>query len=381
MSRLFGTDGVRGVANDSLTPQFAFELGQAVCECLKDGSKRPMFIIGCDTRLSSPMLHNAITSGIMSRGGAVISVGVMTTPAIAVLTKHYGGDCGVVISASHNPYYDNGIKFFNACGMKLSDSIEDKIQKMLEEHNKYGTCINGEVGTMHTDNNAKESYCEHIFSVMPHSDLAGLKVVIDCANGAASKIAPAVFERLNADLTVINDKPNGININDSCGSTHTQALCDKVIAVEANIGLAFDGDADRLIACDEKGSEINGDRIMYLFAKYLHEQGLLHDDTLVISVMSNLGLIKKLAEGGVKTAQTQVGDRYIIQEMLEKNYNLGGEQSGHIILSDYNPTGDGIAAAMLLTHIVKTSGKPLSELLAGYRDYPQILVNVKMSLN
>ncbi len=380
MGRLFGTDGVRGEANKTLSPDLAFNLGKAACELIKKDVPHPTFLIGKDTRISCDMLESALCAGIMSRGGNVLLAGVLPTPGVAVLIRHFNADSGVVISASHNPFYDNGIKFFDKNGQKLSDETEDCIQKIIEE-NLYNETISGSsIGKCTRIDNASELYKNEILSKFPKFSLSGKKIVLDCANGAASYVAPQVFSELGAEVVVINATPDGININSECGSTHTQQLKNTVVGSTSDLGLAFDGDADRLIACDETGKEINGDMIMYLMAKQMHNQGNLKDNTLVITVMSNLGLKIALEKENIKTVQTAVGDRYILQEIKQNGYTLGGEQSGHIINTNINSTGDGLATALMLSYLFEKSGKKMSELLCDYREYPQILVNVKTSI-
>lgn len=377
MKRLFGTDGVRGEANKELDPVLAYKLGKAACIFLNKKTKNPTFLIGKDTRISGDMLECALCAGIMSCGGNVLSAGVIPTPAVAALVRHFGADCGVVISASHNPFYDNGIKFFDSCGQKLSDETEDLIQEILGNDAEHEKCTGADLGQLTYIENADDIYVEEILSKLPEFDLKGMKVVLDCANGAAFKTSPKAFAALQADVTAINTHPDGININSDCGSTHTEMLKLETVKNNADFGLAFDGDADRLIACDENGNEVNGDMIMYLLAKELHARKELKDDTLVITVMSNLGLKLALEECGIKTVQTAVGDRYILQEMKQNEYSLGGEQSGHIIDLNVNSTGDGLATALMLSYLIKKSGKKLSELLKDFKTYPQILVNVK----
>lgn len=379
MTRLFGTDGVRGKANEELTCELAYGLGKAACMVLAKAGEpgdRPVFIIGRDTRISGEMLENALAAGIMSAGGNVIKAGVIPTPGIAVLIRKLKADSGVVISASHNPYYDNGIKFFNSEGLKLPDETEDEIQKVMEEQS-WNNASPERIGTVSDLIGADELYTKEILEKLPKVDLTGKKIVLDCANGAQSFIAPGVFSSLGAEVIAINTCPNGTNINDSCGSTHLEALSQKVRETKADLGMAFDGDADRLLAVDENGNTVDGDKIMFLLARYMKEEGTLFEDTLVLTVMSNLGLKKALAAEGIRIVETTVGDRYILKEMLEKGYTLGGEQSGHIINKTVNSTGDGLATALLLAHVLTKSGKTLTETFGGFDLYPQILLNVK----
>lgn len=379
MSRLFGTDGVRGIANKELSPDLAYNLGKAACKVLKQDNQRPVFLIGKDTRISGDLLENALCAGIMSQGGNVIKAGIIPTPGVAVLINKYNADSGVVISASHNPYYDNGIKFFNSKGQKLNDSIEDEIQSIIENNAFTEECINEKVGKCTQIENANAIYVEHILSKVSKFDLTGKKIVLDCANGASFKAAEMAFSRLGANLICINNSPDGININDNCGSTHLNALAEAVKCNNADLGFAFDGDADRLLACDENGNEINGDMIMYIIAKYLKKHNELKDDTLVVTVMSNLGLKKAMQNENINVVETAVGDRYILQEMLKNGYTLGGEQSGHIINAKLNSTGDGLATALTVANIFSEKNCKFSELFNGFVNYPQVLVNVKTS--
>ena len=377
--RLFGTDGVRGLANKELTPQLAFDLGRAACMVLAgSGKKAPVFVIGKDTRLSCSLLETALESGIMSVGGNVIALGVIPTPAVAVLTRYYEADAGVVISASHNPYYDNGIKFFNASGLKLADKIEDEIQRVMEEKTPPRTCINENVGTMKIVRNAGDLYLDYIQKMLPDIQLNGLKIVLDCANGATYLTAPEIFSRLGAEIRVLSCKPDGKNINDGCGSTHIAGLQNEVMKEQADFGLAFDGDGDRLIAVDENGRELNGDAVMYICARHLKAEKKLAKNTVVGTIMSNMGLQAALNKEGIDMVRTSVGDRYILQKMIECGYTFGGEQSGHLICSAINTTGDGIASALLLASIVQNSGRSLSQNAAGFIPFPQVLVNVRL---
>lgn len=371
--RLFGTDGVRGIAGDGLTAEFTYTLGAAACRILGEGKAHPLFVLGRDTRISGDMLFCALASGIMSVGGRVLDCGVLPTPAVALLTRHFSAEAGAVISASHNPYCDNGIKFFGSGGGKLNDETEDRIEAALGE---FAAATHGEVGTMTRCEDAGEIYKRSLRSVFPQVDLSGLHIALDCANGAMSGIAPDYFRALGAAVDVINDDPNGVNINAECGSTHTKALCEFVKRSGAALGLAFDGDGDRLIAVDETGREVDGDAIMFILAKYLRSRGELAGDTLVVTVMSNSALKSELAPFGIKLAETKVGDRYILEEMLRCGYSFGGEQSGHMINMLANTTGDGLASGTLLSHILSQSDSPLSVLAGELTVYPQKLINV-----
>ncbi len=340
MRKYFGTDGVRGVANTELTCDLAYKLGRAGGYVLAQGDHRVKVVVGKDTRMSGDMLESALIAGLMSVGCDIIPVGVIPTPAVAYLTKKYNADCGVVISASHNPMEDNGIKFFNKDGYKLDDEIELEIEKYIENIDKVECNPTGAgVGVINHEHNALRDYVDYLKSII-NVDLQGVKVVLDCANGAAYEVAPIVFKELGAQVIDINTSPNGKNINDKCGSTHPEKLQECVIENKADLGLAYDGDADRLIAVDENGNIVDGDHIMILSAVHLKKKQQLSNDTLVITVMTNIGLIVAAKENGINLKTTDVGDRYVIEEMKKDNFNLGGEQSGHMIFLDYNTTGD-----------------------------------------
>lgn len=375
MGRMFGTDGVRGVANKELTSELAFKLGKAGAYVLTEGTHKPKILVGMDTRISCDMLEAALVSGILSVGAEVISVGVIPTPAVAYLTRRYKCDAGVVISASHNPVEYNGIKFFNSKGYKLSDELEDKIQYVIEnEINEIPCPVGGDVGRKIKEEGALEEYVEFAKSTI-EGDLKGLRVALDCANGAAYKSAVRAFRELGAEVVVINSTPDGVNINDNCGSTHPEELQEYVVKKKCHLGLAFDGDADRCLAVDENGTLIDGDYIMAICAKDLKDAGKLKKDTLVVTVMSNMGLFIALDKEGISTAKTKVGDRYVLEEMVKEGYSLGGEQSGHIIFLDYNTTGDGLVTALTLASIVKKTGKNVSELASIMKQLPQVLAN------
>jgi len=379
MNRLFGTDGVRGVANTELTPELAFNLGKIGTYVLGKSKANPLVLIGKDTRLSGDLLENALTSGILSMGGNVINVGVLPTPAIAYLVSYMKADAGVVISASHNTYEFNGIKFFNSKGFKLDDDIEDEIEDIIVrdmdvnghiEGDRLGRCIKAE-------DDALTLYGEFLKSTID-TDLAGMKMVIDCANGASYKVAEKVLKDLGAEVIVIGNEPDGVNINACCGSTHPENLQKKVIEEQADIGLAFDGDADRLIAVDEKGRVVDGDKMIYICAKMLKELGKLHDNKVTATVMSNLGFHKAIEKIGASVDVTQVGDRYVLESMLKTGCVIGGEQSGHIIFLSHSTTGDGILSALQLLNALKLSGKKLSELADEVTIYPQVLKNARI---
>lgn len=381
MGRLFGTDGVRGVANSELTPELAFSLGKAGAYVLsKESEKKPTFLIGMDTRISGDMLENALSAGILAVGGDVIKVGVLPTPAIAYLVKHYDADAGIVISASHNPYEYNGIKFFNSEGFKLDDSIEEEIEDIILRqidvnshitHDQIGKC-------READDNALDIYVKFLESTADFT-LKGRKIVLDCANGAAYQAARMVYDRLGANTVTIGVNPNGTNINDGCGSTHPELLQEAVIREGAFIGLAYDGDADRLIAVDEKGRIIDGDKLICICAKMLKEEGRLAKNLVTGTVMSNIGFHKYLKDMGCETRATDVGDRYVLEDMLKTGGIIGGEQSGHIIFLDKTTTGDGILSSIQLVRAVLKSGKNASELSDEIKIYPQVLVNAKVT--
>lgn len=381
MGRLFGTDGVRGVANSELTPELAFSLGKAGAYVLsKNTDEKPKFLIGMDTRISGDMLENALAAGILAVGGDVLKVGVLPTPAIAYLVKKYKADAGVVISASHNPYEYNGIKFFNSEGFKLDDDIEEEIEDIILRqidvnshitHDQIGMC-------READENALDLYADFLVSTTDFS-LQGMKIVLDCANGAAYKVAQKVYKKLGANVVAIGVSPNGTNINDGCGSTHPEQLQEAVIREGAFIGLAFDGDADRLIAVDERGQIIDGDKLICICAKMLKDEGLLKDNLVTGTVMSNIGFHKYLNEIGCQTRSTGVGDRYVLEDMLKTGGIIGGEQSGHIIFLNHTTTGDGILSSLQLVRAILLSNKKASELSDEIKIYPQVLKNAKVA--
>ncbi|QIB68206.1 phosphoglucosamine mutase [Aminipila butyrica] len=379
MGRLFGTDGVRGVANTELTPELAFNLGKAGAYVLSKEEQRPVVLIGKDTRISGDMLEDALSAGILSMGGNVIKVGVLPTPAVAYLVKYYKATAGVVISASHNSFEYNGIKFFNGEGFKLDDALEEQIEELILDKVDINSHITGDkLGRCLTaEDDALELYVQFLQSTIDVS-LEGMKLVLDCANGAAYQAAEAVFHRLGAEVTVLSNSPNGININASCGSTHPENLQTKVLELQADLGLAFDGDADRLIAVDELGRIIDGDKTILLCARMLKDCGLLAKDKVTATVMSNLGFHKAVSEMGCNVEVTQVGDRYVLESMLKTGGVIGGEQSGHIIFLNYTTTGDGILSALQLVKAVKASGKKPSELSDGITIYPQVLKNARI---
>ncbi|MBS6007409.1 MAG: phosphoglucosamine mutase [Clostridium baratii] len=378
MGRMFGTDGVRGVANTELTAELAYNLGRAGAYVLTEGAHKPKILVAKDTRISGDMLEAALVAGILSVGAEAVVLGVIPTPAVAHLTREYGADAGVMISASHNPVEYNGIKFFNNKGYKLSDELEDEIQRTIENGFEGVPSPTGvSLGRERVEVAALDDYIEFAKNTIS-SNLEGVKIALDCANGAAHKAAVEAFRDLGAEVYVINDNPDGTNINENCGSTHPEELMEYVVKKGCQMGFAFDGDADRCLAVDEKGNLINGDFILALCANHLKELGRLKDDTLVVTVMSNLGLDIACKEVGINLAKTKVGDRYVLEEMLDKGYVLGGEQSGHIIFLECNTTGDGLVTALQVASIVRRSNKTLSELCSIMKELPQVLVNAKV---
>ena len=379
MGRLFGTDGVRGVANSELTSSLAYRLGRAGAYILSKDNARPVFIIGKDTRLSGDMLEDALSAGILSVGGNVIKVGILPTPAIAYLVKAYGADAGVVISASHNPFEYNGIKFFKGDGFKLDDDIEDSIEDIIIRNTDISRDIVGDrIGKrLDADEDAMETYAKFLESTID-VDIKGVKLVLDCANGASYKVAEKVYSDLGADITVIGNSPDGKNINAGCGSTHPEKLQSEVVRRGAMLGLAYDGDADRLIAVDEKGRIIDGDKLICICAKMMADKGQLKDDLVTATVMSNIGFHKYMEQMGCKVDVTGVGDRYVLEKMLETGCQIGGEQSGHIIFLNHTTTGDGILSSLMLVQAVLMSGKKPSELSDEIEIYPQVLKNARV---
>jgi phosphoglucosamine mutase len=378
MGRLFGTDGVRGIANIELTPELACALGKAGAYVLssKNLDRAPCVIIGKDTRVSGDMLECGLISGILSAGGNVIRAGVMSTPAVAFLVKDMGADCGVVISASHNTFEYNGIKFFNSEGYKLDDAIENRIEEIVLSGGFAGEAVSGvKIGhTIECEEDAMHRYADHLIKSVS-CDISGLKLVVDCANGASYAAAKAVFAGLNAQVFFIGNEPDGININDGFGSTKPDALRAAVLATEADLGLAFDGDADRLIAVDETGGIIDGDRIMYICAKHMKARGELVGNKVIATVMSNIGLRLAFENEGIELGLADVGDRYVLELMQKTCAALGGEQSGHLIFLDSNTTGDGLFAGLRLIEAITASGKKASEASSGLTIYPQVLKN------
>lgn len=380
--KLFGTDGIRGMVNRSLmTPENVLRIGMAIASALKTDHGRNMVLIGKDTRLSGYMIESALTSGICSMGMNVTLVGPVPTPGIAFLTRTLRLDAGIVISASHNPFGDNGIKIFSSAGFKLSDEMEREIERLVVDGGfpaKRPT--NEKVGRAYRLDDAAGRYIEYIKSTIPKGmDLEGLKVVVDAANGAAYKVTPWLLRELGAEVISINDKPDGININDNCGSLHLECLADEVKKHNAHIGIAHDGDADRTLFVNEKGSMVDGDMVLGIWASELKKEDRLVGNGVVATVMTNLGLEKYLTGQGIKLIRTKVGDRYVVEEMKRGGYNLGGEQSGHIIFFDYNTTGDGPITALQVLYLMRKKNRLISELTSDIELYPQVLLNVVVS--
>ena len=380
MGTLFGTDGVRGIANYELTPELAFELGRAGATVLSKNNKHTLFIVGKDTRKSGDMLDNALCAGILSVGGNVIKVGVLPTPAVAYLTRYYGADAGVVISASHNPFEYNGIKFFNGDGYKLDDLIEEKIEDIIARGINVASNITGDgIGQcLREEASATDLYCDYLLTTIDKR-LDGMTVALDCANGAAFQTAPKVYRALGANVHVIGNEPDGVNINRDIGSTHPEKLQKLVKEVGADVGMAYDGDADRLIVVDENGNVIDGDQTICICAKMLKDQGKLEGNRVTTTVMSNIGFHKYCKEViGCNVDVTQVGDRYVIESMRETGSMVGGEQSGHIIFAEYTTTGDGTLSSLQFVKAMLNSGKKASELASEIELFPQVLVNARV---
>ena len=379
MARLFGTDGVRGVANDELTPMLAMQLGQAGAYVLsKEKEHKPTIMVGCDTRISGDMLANALIAGACSVGANVVYVGVIPTPAIAYLTRRYRVDAGVVISASHNPVEFNGIKFFDGNGFKLPDALEDEIEQLIKSGMKDVQFPTGaSIGKIKYRTDAREEYINHAVRAV-HVDLRGMKIVIDCAEGASYYTSVETLKELGAEVVAIHNNPDGTNINANCGSTHMGELQARVVFEKADVGLAFDGDADRLLAVDENGHQVDGDVIMAIVGNHMKSKGELKDNTIVATVMSNLGFFLMGKEQGIHIEQTTVGDRYVLERMVQIGSNLGGEQSGHIIFLDENTTGDGLLSALHLLQVMVETGKKLSDLAGIMTVLPQALVGARV---
>lgn len=380
--KLFGTDGIRGIANKHpMTPEISLKLGKAVTALLKKNiSHPPKILIGKDTRLSGYIFEQAISSGITSMGGEVILVGPLPTPAIAFLTSNMRADAGIVISASHNPYQDNGIKIFDRYGFKLPDNTESEIEKLILADNDYLQGLPSEIGKARRIDDAIGRYVVFLKNTFPRDlTLDGLKIVLDCANGAAYKVAPIIFEELGASVTTVGVKPDGKNINVDCGSLKPKLLMDKVLEIGADIGIALDGDADRVIFCDEKGKEVDGDKIIAISASDMMDNQTLRSDIVVATQMSNIALEKYLNQNKIRLERTKVGDRYVVEAMRRNGSNLGGEKSGHLIYLDHTTTGDGLLASLQLLSIMKKNDKPLSDLAKIIDLFPQTLNNIKVS--
>ncbi|MCE4956067.1 phosphoglucosamine mutase [Macrococcoides caseolyticum] len=380
MGKYFGTDGVRGVANSELTPELAFKLGRYGGYVLAHGgTEKPTVVVGRDTRVSGIMLESALVAGLLSTGAEVMRLGVISTPGVAYLTRELNAQAGVMISASHNPVQDNGIKFFGSDGFKLSDAQEAEIEALLDAKEDTLPRPTG-VDLGHTSDyfEGGQKYLSFIKSTI-EGDLEGLKIALDGAHGSTYALAPYLFGDLEADTVTIGCNPDGHNINEGVGSTHPEGLAELVVESGSDFGLAFDGDGDRIIAVDEKGQIVDGDQIMFILAQSMHNEGTLADNMVVSTVMSNLGFYKALEAFDIKSNKTKVGDRYVVEEMRNGNYNLGGEQSGHIVMMDYNTTGDGLLTGVQLASIIKRSGKTLSELAGQMTKYPQRLVNIRVS--
>ena len=380
MGKYFGTDGVRGVANSELTPEFAFKLGRIGGYVLtKDATDRPKVLIGRDTRISGEMLEGALVAGLLSIGVEVMRLGIISTPGVAYLTRIMSADAGVMISASHNPVADNGIKFFGPDGFKLTDAQEEEIEILLDaQEDTLPRPIGADLGSVSDYFEGGQKYIQYLKQTVDE-EFDGIHVALDCAHGATSSLATHLFADLEADISTMGSSPNGLNINDGVGSTHPEGLAKFVLEKDTDVGLAFDGDGDRLIAVDENGKIVDGDQIMFIIGKYLNAVGRLKKQTIVSTVMSNMGFYKAVEDNGMQSIQTAVGDRYVVEEMRANDYNLGGEQSGHIVFLDFNTTGDGLLTGIQLVNIMKATGKKLSELAAEMKIYPQRLVNVRVT--
>ena len=382
MARLFGTDGVRGEANSVLTPEMAYRLGRAATIYFgKESEEQPLILIGRDTRLSGEMFEAALTAGICSAGGRAMLAGVIPTPAIAYLARRHKAKAGIVISASHNPFHDNGIKFFGGDGYKLPDAVEDELEAIvyqLESEDNYARPTGDRIGHIEYRTDLLNQYIEFVMGTCPER-FDGMKVVLDCANGAAYEVMPRILRELGAKVKVIHALPNGVNINDSCGSTHLESLQKAVLENGADFGIAHDGDADRCLCVDEKGQIIDGDHILVICAQDMMRKGTLPYNTVVSTVMANIGFHKAIKKAGGRVEITQVGDRYVLENMLKNGYKIGGEQSGHIIFSEYSTTGDGPITALQVLASVKRSGHKASELTKLMTTYPQLLVNVRVA--
>ena len=377
MRKYFGTDGIRGIAGESLTADLSFKVGKALGKLLTEKKDHPKVVIGRDTRISCDMIEHALTAGLTSTGVNVMTVGTIPTPAIAYLTKTIETDSGIMISASHNPYQDNGIKIFGPDGFKLTDEQELEIESLIDNSEQIKNASFEKIGKVYGGNELTQKYIQHIKQSIS-GDLSEIKIALDCANGATTGVAPFIFGDLEADIETIGCQSNGVNINDNVGSTKIETISEFVKENNVDVGFAFDGDGDRVLAVDASGNIVDGDKIMFILAKHLKKQGELKDNMVVSTVMSNIGFYKAIEENGLQSVKTAVGDRYVVEEMRKNDYSLGGEQSGHIVLMNYATTGDGILTAVKLANIIKTSGKSLEELASEVSIYPQKLVNIKV---
>ena len=380
MGRLFGTDGARGVANSELTCELAMKIGRAAAMVLTEScAHKPKVLIGMDTRASSHMLAAAIGAGLCSVGADVLIIDVVPTPAVAFLVKEYDYDAGVMISASHNPCEYNGIKIFQGNGYKLPDELENEIEEIILDETKVPPVVlGGDVGKISFSSKAVDDYIFHL-AMTADGDFKGMKIALDCANGSASVTARALFTRLGAKCCIINETPNGTNINENCGSTHLEQFQKFVVENKCDIGFAFDGDADRLLVVDENGEVVDGDKIIAVCSKFMKENNKLKNNTAVVTVMSNMGFFKFCEKNGINCVKTKVGDRYVLEEMVKNGYAIGGEQSGHIIFLDYATTGDGQMSAIQVLNVLKSTGKKISKLASEMQVYPQVLINVRVS--
>lgn len=377
MGKYFGTDGVRGVANKSLTPEIAFKLGRIAGHIFASENDRPKVLIGRDTRVSGPMFEGALIAGLVSIGAEVMRLGVITTPGVAYLTKVTNAEMGIMISASHNPYGDNGIKIFGPNGFKLTDQQENEIEELMDEEDTLPRPVGKDIGIVSNYLEGSQKYLSYLKETVDN-DFTDFHIGLDCANGSTSSLAAHLFADLEAEIYTIGNNPNGININDGVGSNHIEGLQELVKEKELDLGFAFDGDGDRLIAVDAAGNMVDGDQIMYICASYLYERNQLQHDTVVATVMSNIGFYKALERQGIDVVTANVGDRYVMEKMREESYNIGGEQSGHVIFLNHSTSGDGMLTAIQLANIMKETGKTLAELASGMTVYPQVLKNVQV---
>lgn len=378
LGKYFGTDGIRGIANKELTPEIAYKVARISGSLFSKEDEKAKVLIGNDSRISAHMLEGALIAGFLSVGVEVMRLGVISTPGVAYLTKVMNAEMGVMISASHNPVGDNGIKIFGPNGYKLTDSEEERIEELMEEEDDLPRPTGSKIGAINNYFEGSQKYLSYLKETV-NNEFSDISIALDCANGATSSLAPHLFADLEAEIYTIGNNPTGLNINDGVGSTNPEKLQELVLEKEADIGLAFDGDGDRLIAVDENGKIVDGDQIMFILAKYLNEAGNLNKNTVVSTVMSNIGFYKALEENNIASVKTNVGDRYVMEEMRANGYNLGGEQSGHIILLDHSTGGDGMLSGIQLVNVMEETGKTLSELAGEMKVYPQVLKNVNVS--